>query len=67
MPGEREQYWTQRDAAAFLGVSTRYLRNTACPKLVLPSTREHGRPTVRYVPEDVRAWAESFRSQRSVA
>jgi hypothetical protein len=52
-----DRLWTQREAAAFLGVSTRYLRDSPCPKVLLPGTGSRGRAIVRYVPADVRSWA----------
>jgi hypothetical protein len=54
--------WTQAEAAAFLSVSQRYLRASACPKLLLPGTGPAGKPLVRYDPNAVRAWVD----QRSV-
>lgn len=58
------QYWTQRDAAAFLSVSPRYLRASSCPKVLLPGTGKAGRPLVRYERDAVSAWATSHRSDR---
>jgi hypothetical protein len=57
-----EHLWTQREAAAFLHVSTRTLRSSSCPKLSLPVTGK--RPIVRYNPEAVRAWALSFTTEK---
>lgn len=52
--------WTQNEAAAFLGVSARYLRDSACPKLLLPGNGAKGQAIVRYDPTDVQAWARSW-------
>lgn len=51
--------WTQREAAEYLRVSTRYLRESACPKILLPGNGKAGQPVVRYEPADVLAWARS--------
>lgn len=59
--------WTQREAAAYLRVSARYLRGSDCPKLLLPGTGPRGKPLVRYAPEDVRAWADARRTTRRFA
>ena len=52
--------WAQREAAAWLGVTTRYLRDSSCPKLLLPGNGPKGQPLVRYDPDEVRAWARSW-------
>ena len=57
---DEARLWTQRDAAAFLGVTPRYLRDSSCPKLLLPGNGPKGQPLVRYEPEEVRAWARSW-------
>lgn len=54
-PGDR--LWNQREAAAYLGLSTRYLRDSNCPKILLPGNGRRGQHIVRYSPADVRAWA----------
>jgi hypothetical protein len=51
---------TQAEAAYFLGVSTRYLRESSCPKVLLPGTGEKGQPVVRYDPSAVREWAAKW-------
>jgi len=53
---DEEDLWRQKRAAAYLGVSTRYLRQSSCPKILLPGHGEHGKPLVRYEPAAVRAW-----------
>jgi hypothetical protein len=55
---------TQREAAAVLHVSARYLRDSACPKLLLPGSGSHGRAVVRYVRAEVLYWALSCRGRR---
>jgi hypothetical protein len=51
-----DHLWSQREAAHFLGVSTRYLRESSCPKVLLPGTGEKGQPIVRYGPAAVEQW-----------
>lgn len=52
--------WTQKQAAAFLSVTTRYLRDSSCPKILLPGNGAKGHPVLRYEPADVRAWAHAW-------
>lgn len=61
-----DRLWNQREAAQYLGVSVRYLRESTCPKLLLPGNGPKGHHVVRYLPAEVRAWAEQWngRSQR---
>ena len=47
--------WTQHNVAAYLSVSTRYVRGCTIPKLVLPGSGPRG--LVRYDPNAVKAWA----------
>ena len=54
-----DRLWTQKEAAAWLGVSVRYLRDSGCPKILLPSHGGGQRDIVRYDPADVREWAKS--------
>jgi hypothetical protein len=55
----REPLWTQKQAAAFLRVSVRYLRSTGCPRVALPGNGLRGRRVVRYDPGAVKNWAQS--------
>lgn len=52
--------WCQQEAAMFLGVTTRYLRDSSCPKMLLPGNGPKGQPLVRYDPTEVRAWVRSW-------
>ena len=54
---ESERLWTQKEAAVFLGVTPRYLRDSSCPKILLPGNGKKGIPVLRYDPGDVRRWA----------
>jgi predicted site-specific integrase-resolvase len=58
---------TEREAAEALGVSATYLRRLrkagAVPVVLLPPSRGR-RPTVRYAPEDLRAWIARRRAGR---
>lgn len=56
-----EGLWTAPEAAKFLSVSVGYLRESSCPKILLPSNGRGARELVRYDPKDVRAWALSRR------
>lgn len=56
---------TQREAAQQLHVSVSYLRNSDCPKLLLPSGRGK-RPLVRYLRADLERWTASRRVARYV-
>lgn len=56
--------WTQREAAAATRMCVRYLRDSDCPKVLLPSLKPGGRPSVRYDPEEVMAWARAHSTSR---
>jgi hypothetical protein len=58
-----DRCWTQKEAALFLSVSTRYLRDSDCPKLLLPGNGKAGQPIVRYDPADVKAWTERWNTK----
>ena len=58
---ESDRLWSQQEAAAWLGVSVRYLRDSGCPKILLPSHGTGRRDIVRYDPADVRGWANTLR------
>ena len=49
--------WTPRQAAEYLGVTVRYLRDSTCPCVRLQGTGGRHRRLVRYFPNAVRAWA----------
>jgi hypothetical protein len=65
MTAELEKLWTQKEAAAFLQVSTRWLRASSCPMVLLPGHGEKSKPTLRYEPAAVRTWALSFTNGRA--
>src|SRR5438067_300091 len=52
-----ESLWSAHEAAAFLRMSERWLRNSTVPKIRLPGKTGSPR-AVRYDPEEVRAWAK---------
>ena len=60
-----DHLWSQKEAAYFLGVSTRYLRESSCPKVLLPGTGARGHPLVRYDPKAVREWAQQWSTART--
>jgi hypothetical protein len=55
-----DRLWTEAEAARFLGMSARWLRDSTVPKATLPGKGK--RPTIRYEPEEVRAWAKCQRT-----
>jgi hypothetical protein len=55
-----DRLWTQREAAAFLGVTPRYLRDSTCPKILLPGNGKKGQPVVRYDSKQVREWVAAW-------
>lgn len=54
--------WTLDQAAAFLSVSPRYLRDTDCPRMRLPGRGPKRQALLRFVPAVVAAWAERWRT-----
>jgi hypothetical protein len=52
--------WTQEEATLYLNVSVRWLRDSACPKIRLPGNGRTGEPLIRYRPEDVVKWVDSW-------
>lgn len=59
-----QKLWTQREAAQFLGMTPRYLRESSCPKILLPGNGAKGQPVVRYDPDEVRAWVDAYRTNK---
>jgi hypothetical protein len=57
-----DHLWDQTEAAYFLGVSPRYLRESSCPKVLLPGAGEKGQPVVRYDPHEVTRWVDGWRT-----
>ena len=55
-----DRLWTQTEAADYLNVSARYLRDASCPKVLLPGNGPGAQPLVRYMPDEVRAWARAW-------
>jgi hypothetical protein len=55
--------WTQEEAAHYLSVSPRFLRDSACPKITLPGNGKRGESLVRYKPEDVIRWVDAWRTR----
>lgn len=56
-----ESLWTKHDVAAFLGVTVRTVESMAIPRVRMPATGR--KPIVRFDPDEVRAWVESFRTR----
>lgn len=61
-PPRLDRLWTIEQAAAYLVVSPRYLRDTDCPRLRLPGRGPRRQALLRFEPEAVRAWAQRFRT-----
>lgn len=59
--------WTQKEAAAYLSVSVAYIRNSECPKVLLPGNGPKAKPLVRYDPAEVRAFAEARSTKRKAS
>jgi hypothetical protein len=59
--------WTQKEAAKFLSVSPRYVRDSSMPKLLLPGTGPARRPLVRYDPRAVQDWYNLHSADQSEA
>lgn len=57
---------SQREAAAFLGVSQSYLRASSCPKVLLPGNGPRDRPLVRYRLSEVAAWTQQWTQRATV-
>jgi hypothetical protein len=51
--------WTQRQAAAYLGVSQRYLRDSSCPKLLLPGNGPNRLEQIAVLMPQTRRWPEA--------
>lgn len=55
---------TQREAAEYLAVSARYLRESSCPKVLLPGHGKKGHPLVRYSLRDLHDWRAQWATNR---
>lgn len=60
-----ESLWTIEQAAAYLEVSPRYLRDTDCPRVRLPGHGVRRQAVIRYIPSVVRAWVDQWRTDRA--
>jgi hypothetical protein len=65
--GVTKVLWTQKEAAEAMSLSLRYLRDSDCPKVFLPSTRPGGRPLLRYDPDDCRTWWQAWSTSKGAA
>ncbi len=57
------QLMTQQEMADALRVSPTWLRRSSCPRVLLPPARG-SRQMVRYNPEQVRIWYETYMGVR---
>lgn len=62
-PLPTDRLWTGSETAYYLGVSARYLRESSCPKVLLPGNGKKGQPLVRYDPAQVREWWNSWNTR----
>ena len=60
-----DRLWTVREAAAYLSVSERYLRESSCPRVLLPGNGPRGVQLVRYDPAEVNAWEQQWRTSHA--
>jgi hypothetical protein len=68
MPGSLPPaLWTQKEAAEFLGVSPRYVRDSTIPKVLLTGNGPARRPLVRYDPRAVERWCKLNSASQSAA
>lgn len=63
-PPRHTPLWTIEQAAAHLGVSPRYLRDTSCPRVRLPGLGPRRQAVVRFIPSAVRGWVDRWRTDR---
>jgi hypothetical protein len=63
-PAPMTRLWTQVEAAEFLGMSPRWLRDSNAPKILLPGNGPRGRPTVRYDAYSLMEWAQAHSTTR---
>ena len=54
------EFLTPKEAAQMLRVSAGYLRNSDCPKVLLPTQGK--RAIVRYSRADIEAWAAKWKA-----
>ncbi len=57
--------WTLKEAAKELRVSAEWLRVSACPRVLLPTSGDRKMP--RFVPEECRAWVMAHHTHRKDA
>jgi hypothetical protein len=51
------EFLCQQEAAKLLKVCARYLRESSCPKRLLPGNGPQGKHVVRYIRSEVLRWA----------
>jgi hypothetical protein len=65
MAEKQPTFLTAKEAAQMLRVSPAYLRNSDCPKLLLPTQRGK-RAIVRYNRAELEAWAEKWTARAGI-
>ncbi len=59
-----DRLWTVEMTAAYLHVSERYLRESSCPRVLLPGNGTAGTPLVRFDPAEVKDWEQQWHTAR---
>lgn len=60
--------WTQKQTAAYLNVCERYLRDSSCPKVLLPGNgKKQKESVIRYAPEAVLRWTANWSTEKEGA
>lgn len=65
LPADR--LWTAQQAAAYLQIGVKWLRESGCPTIRLAITETATKTQVRYRKEDIDNWLETLNSNRRFA
>ncbi|MGH7649938.1 MAG: hypothetical protein ACREND_17645 [Gemmatimonadaceae bacterium] len=65
VPLRDDRLWTAGEAARYLGVSERYLRDCGCPRILLPGNGARGQSLVRFDPAQLREWSVNWQAKTS--
>ena len=61
---DARRLWTQKEAAAYLVMSTRWLRDSNVPKILIPGNGSKGKPAIRYEKGAIDEWLDAHRTYR---
>lgn len=64
-PLPTDRLWTSEQAALYLSVSERYLRDSSCPRVRLPGNGSGEQAVVRFDPAEVKAWEQGYHTLRA--